>query len=294
VVSKKIISGLLSVIVIVLLFPGVVYADMGPKPSVNIDFVGIENQIYYITLLSEEQSTGPHYFSTKPIDENNYLVREHKEEGIDAWQAFRNYKDVDGFYFINYFQRCNEQNTFNWTYYPPSTFKVLIYFPKEDKFISTEISYKYAFDSYYKVSILDNKTTIVTEKKYDSSAEMTSLSVRILLTMAVEILVALFFGLKKRNILLFIIAINMVTQIALNILLNIINYKSGGYAFVFNYIWMELLVVLIEAFVYSLYFSKAKTDIPIKKWIAPVYSIVANSASFILGLVISFKLPGIF
>ena len=292
--GKKFLSSLMCIVIGFFLFPTVAYADIGPKPSVNIDFVGIENKVYYITLLSKEKSTGPYSFSTEPIDENSFLVGEHKKDDLQAWQAFRNYNDVDGFYFIEYFERSNDQNTFNWTYYSPNTFKILIYFPEEDRFAATEIQDKYAFDSYYKVSLSENQTDLTVERNYNYSTEITSLIARILLTLAVELLIALLFGLRKKSIILFVLAVNVVTQIILNILLNIANYTSGEFAFVFNYIWMELLIILIEAIVFSLYFKKSSTNKPIKKWVAPVYSIVANSASFVIGLFISMKLPGIF
>lgn len=40
-------------------FPVVVFADMGPKPSIDIMFENL-NQRIYVTLLSEDKSTGPY------------------------------------------------------------------------------------------------------------------------------------------------------------------------------------------------------------------------------------------
>lgn len=291
---KKFLSCLLCVVIGFFLLPTVVYADIGPKPSVTIDFVGLESDAYYITLLSKEKSTGPYSFSTEPIEEESFLVGEHKEDDLHAWQAFRNYNDADGFYFIEYFKRSNDQDRFQWTYYPPSTFKVLLYFPEEDKFAATEIQYRYAFDSYYQVSLSENQMGLSIEKDYDYSAEATSFIVRVLLTLAVETLIAVLFGLWRKNIILFILVVNVSTQIILNILLNIINYARGGFAFIFHYIWMELLVIFIEIFIFSRYFKKCTVNKPIKKWTAPVYSIVANLASFAVGLILSIQLPGIF
>lgn len=292
---KRLLPSLVFILIVLLLLPTAVFADIGPKPSVNIEFVGIEKQVYYITLLSKKESTGPYSVSTEPINENSFLVGDHKEDGMKAWQAFRDYRDADGFYFIEYFNRSNGENTFNWGYYPPSTFKVLIYFPEADKFAATDIQERYAFHSYYKVSFSNDQIVVSIEKNYDYSLETISLVARILLTLAVEILIALLFGLRKKNILLFVIAVNVVTQIILNVLLNIINYKSGGAMFIFNYIWMEMLIILIEAIVFSAYFKRLNLDPPIKRWVGPVYSIAANSASFIVGLIISVNfIPGIF
>lgn len=49
----------LCMILICTVFPVTAMADMGPKPSVQIHFIGIEGQTYYATLLSKKESTGP-------------------------------------------------------------------------------------------------------------------------------------------------------------------------------------------------------------------------------------------
>ena len=47
-------------IIVLLLLPQVIKADMGPKPSVVVDFVNLGKQTCYATLLSEKSSTGPY------------------------------------------------------------------------------------------------------------------------------------------------------------------------------------------------------------------------------------------
>ncbi len=58
--EKEFFSMLLCFVIIVIIMPLTAYADIGPKPSVVIDFKGLENEKYYVTLLSEVTSTGPH------------------------------------------------------------------------------------------------------------------------------------------------------------------------------------------------------------------------------------------
>lgn len=291
---KKIACVFISLFTAFVLLPIAVSADMGPKPSVNLKFAGMEDRTFYVTLLSEKESTGPYSHSSAPIDENSYLISENKAEGLKAWQAFRDYTDADGFYFIEYFKRSNEEGSFGWTYYPPSTFKVLIYFVDDGSFLSSQVTEKYAFDSYYQVAASKDESRLDLQKSYDYSSELLSMAARILLTIAVEVLVALLFGLKKKNLLLFILLVNAFTQIILNVLLNIINYSGGGFAYVFNYVWMELLIVLIETLVFSWYFKKIRPENPIKSWVAPCFAVVANTVSFGVGMLISIKLPGIF
>ncbi len=42
-----------------IMFPNTAKADIGPKPSVVIDFNGLDEKTYYATLLSSEKSTDP-------------------------------------------------------------------------------------------------------------------------------------------------------------------------------------------------------------------------------------------
>ena len=117
--KKRLVIVALLVSVLLPIFTITASADIGPKPSVNIRFEGLENEQYYVTLLADTRSTGPY---SKHDEFNGY-----GDEKI--WERFNSYEDKDGFYFLSYFMDCTDTNEFRWTYYPPSTFKILIYFP---------------------------------------------------------------------------------------------------------------------------------------------------------------------
>ena len=137
----------------------------------------------------------------------------------------------------------------------PIKFKILTYFPDHDSFaVSNEVYERYAFDSYYKVDASGMEIQSVTlnnniqaQKNYPYSWELISLISRILITIIIEVLIALLFGFREKKLLLIVLVTNIITQSILNILLNLINYYQGGLMFVLNYIWMELLVIVIEA-----------------------------------------------
>lgn len=89
-----------------------------------------------------------------------------------------------------------------------------------------------------------------------------------------------------------IAATNLATQTVLNVLLNLVNYNLGPYAFVFSYVWMELAVFLIEGAVYARLLSRGKGGISKKRtWL---YALAANCVSFAAGMIIAKWLPGIF
>lgn len=290
--KKKVLTILLCVIITISLLPLTARADMGPKPSVNLQFEGLVGETYYVTLLSQTKSTGPYSAGSESVPPE-YMLGDERALGQSAWTAFQAYRDTDGFYFLQYFARSNNAQDFMWGYYPPSTFKVLVYFPHTDTFLVSGIYTRYAFDSYYAVKIQNDSepATLSLQKNYDYSWEMISLAARIAGTLAIELVIAFFFGLNRKKTFGFIILTNILTQTVLNVLLNISNYSYGSMAFVFHYVWMELLVFGIEAAVYSVSFKKKGG---IQKWVAPVYALTANIASFAVGLLIAKLVPGIF
>ncbi|WP_242954594.1 hypothetical protein [Desulfitobacterium chlororespirans] len=297
--QRKAFSIVLGIILIFTIMPMAVYADIGPKPSVVIDFKGLEDERYYVTLLSEMASTGPH----SALGEHPGNQRYHEgDEDYEIWEKFLSYQDKDGYYFLQYFGECSETAQFTWGYYPPPKFKILIYFPAYDQFaVSGEVYERYAFHSYYSADVKGLELESITPienieavRNYDYTWELISLLARIVATVAIEVLIALLFGFRAKKQLLLIGTVNIVTQSILNILLNVINYNEGSMMFVFNYIWMEFLVFIIEAGVYSALLPKYSGTESRKRWLVPLYALTANAVSFGLGIYIAYLIPGIF
>ena len=130
-------------------------------------------------------------------------------------------------------------------------------------------------------------------KSYQYKQEILSLVARILITIAIEMGIALLFGFRGKKALLLLVIVNTVTQIILNVLLNIINFRSGSLALVTGYIGLELVVFAIEAVLYTVLMKKI-TDKAKPTWFYIVYALVANAVSFGAGLIIANILPGIF
>jgi hypothetical protein len=266
-------------------------ADIGPKPSVQIEFTGMEGQTYYGTLLSMYESTGPASVWDGNPEHADYQPG---EEGYDIWLKFVEYQDADGYYFLQWWWDCSETNQLNWTYYPPTPFKILLYFPETDTFYVSPVYERYAFDSYFTVDMSDlDADSMVADKSYDYTWEIISLAARIILTIALELAIALLFGYREKKVLGFLAIVNAVTQVGLNVALNIINYNSGSMIFTFNYVLLEILVFAIEAIAYAVLLKKfsGKEQKPVK---AVGYALVANAASFGFGLWLAHVIPGIF
>lgn len=274
----------------VMLFPIGVNADTGPKPSVRIKFENMGDELCYGTLLAKEESTGP-ASAWDGKEENIYLSFVDR----DIWEAFVNYEDSDGYYFLQWAWIVNDTKELAWTYYPPNEFKVLLYYPETNTFVVSDVCKRYAFDTYYTVDMdgieigsikyddnLSSNQRLEAFKSYEFKNEVKALGCRMLITVVVEVLIGLLFKFRNKE-LLYILFINVITQIILNVLLNI--YTGFGYYFV--YLSLELLVFVIEAIFYCLMFKK-------KKWHCVLYSVVANVSSFVIGLYLANLFPGIF
>lgn len=297
--KKKFICILVCITICMTFFSITASADMGPKPSVRITFEGLGDELCYGTLLSKYDSTGPASVwdgnEEYAVHSGNY---DWAELDYETWKVFTEYEDSDGYYFLQEGWRVDETKELAWTYYPPTTFKILLYFPESDTFIVSSVYERYAFDSYFTVNMSElsgssDNIVIQAEESYDYSWELISLLVRIVITIALEIVIAPLFGYRKKKQIMIIAGINVVTQIILNILLNIINYSSGYMAFTFWYVVFELIVFAIEALIF--YFILYKfSDKQQKRYLATVYAFTANILSFGTGFAIAKLIPGIF
>ena len=265
---KKILQSILSIFILFSCFITPIHADSGPKPSISIDFKGI-NEEYYVTLLSKQESYGP--WSKQDEFNEDDAVRK------SIWEKFNNYEDE--FYFIGYFEECTKTHSFHWTYYPPETFKVLIYFPNSDSFVESEITEKYAFDSYYKFNIENNEISMI--QFYNYAKEIVSFIARVCITLAIELLLAYIFSLTKKEHTKIIVLTNIVTQVFLNIGLNIIIRLWG-------YVFLEAMIIVIEGLSYKYFIKDVKSG---TIWL---YAVIANILSFILGAMLSASIPILF
>lgn len=284
--KKRIASVLLIMLLLVPLFCFSSSADTGPKPSVTVNIRGIENETYYVTLLSEEEGTGPWYVDSTYCD---YYGPK------DVWKAFCEYKDSDGYYFINCFADCTETDSFLWSYYPPEKFKVLVYLPESGEFIESGIYETYAFHTNYTMDLsgADLGSPVPLSKSLHYSHEILSFACRALICLAAEMLVALFFGLTAKKQLKIIFWTNLVTQVILNAALFGIGMRQGPREEMVWLIMLEIAIFVIEGVIYALTLKKHAKN-PEKKTRSWAYSLCANAFSLVLGFVIVKIIPQIF
>lgn len=271
------------------------FADFGPKPSVVVEFENAGDQEYYVTLVAKENRLGSPYSRVTAEDQP-------ETDDIAIWNRLVAYEDPDGMVFAGNVQKLTGDGAYVWGYYPPSEFRVVIYFPDTDSFVeSSEILEQYAFDSYYQMDFNDLPenwndavAAIPVTRKYNLLWQITAFLLRVAVTVAVECLLAVLFGFKGKRQMLLVLAVNCATQLAMNLLM-LTQGAIGIFAFyVIQYALAELAVILVEGLVYYLalpkladpYYAEGKHPI--------VYAVVGNLASFILGYCLSNWFPMLF
>lgn len=284
----------LSVFAIILPTPAA--ADIGPKPSVVVQFEGLSGETYYVTLLSKSDSTGPYSADTP----HEHISMD--EGDLPVWQKFWDYADSDGYYFINFLLKANDTDKFVWGYYPPSDFKILIYLPRTDTFISSAPLKRYAFDSYYTASVDMSEITLEavndysfqTEKGNDIWPHLLSFAARLVGTLAIEILLALAFGFTSKKQLKVLFFANLATQVLLNAALSVIIYFDGLLTFSFYYILFEIIVTAAEALIYAKFLPPDSKKPQSRVWFIILYAVAANLLSFAVGTFLAYFSPEVF
>lgn len=279
--NKKLIISL--AMAFLLLLPQAVFADTGPKPSVTVIVSGIDDE-YIVTLLASVEASGP-WNSQSTYDDALALDCSREE-----WNALKNYKDADGFYFLGNEQKLKGRGSYEWSYMRPREFKILVYVPEDGSFYCSEAFDSYAFDSIYDVEIKDGVMTA--EESYHAAARIIALIGRILITVAVELVIAFVFGFGKKPLIRVIVIANIVTQLILNILLMTNGYASMMTIGLLFYGPYELIVVIAEIIIYCVSFKKLGEKAPKLRII--LYTLIANAASYFLGYFISDAFPYLF
>lgn len=267
------------------IFP--IHADMGPKPSVTITIEGIdENEVFFGAFLADEDEVIHAMYSESYTPEH---------EDYDIYLKFSEYTKTNNYNFHNSLWKLQGNSEFAWHYYAPSHFRILLYFPNTDTFLLSDEYSRYAFDTYYKMDI-NNKTyqgTILLKKNYDYTWEIISFIARVIATLLIEIGIARMCFKQEKKVYQLLILINVITQIGLNLFLNILVYYNSPITFMLWYILAEFIVVLFEGSVYQVVIPSLATNKIESKAISH-YTFLSNLASFAIGVGLARWIPGLF
>jgi len=285
---KRLVKLLLGAIVLVLMmissFKITTSADTGPKESVKISIEGNTSGMY-LTLLSSKEGSGPWYVSEEDI------------EGADSIDTkFSDYAATDSFYYL-YNYSSIEDGSYHWGYYPPETFKIVIYDSVNDKIITDGIEYTREYfntiytltltDSSYNVDVTSYDTFTVDDESGDTKNLVLGFLLRLVICLAIEVVIAFLFKIKRWQYLV-VVCVNVTTQLILNLILLLI-IKNNGFneAMLYTtYTFVEIAIIGIEWLAYILFINRANKENEISKLKLLIYSLSANAASFVLGFII--------
>lgn len=270
---NKIIKILMIPIIIILLIPQTVYADMGPKPSITIYVKNYKNRTYYLDLLTKNNNIRYTDFNDHGKYSNDIKNMPFYKYNEGGWMATHirkqllyghlkgEYNEKTGFIIHRYYYHAI-----------PKTFKIIVQEENGDLLVSNVIT-PMQFNAKVLLDLQTGKVTKIPQISYGFYYFL----ILIVLTVIIELLIAILFKFKSYKL---IIKANILTQLILHFILvytfDIMNYKTWYTEFLI----LEVLVILIEFLIYRI-FSK---NYSWKKLL--IYTCTANIVTFILGLLI--------
>lgn len=276
-----------------------VRADIGPKPSLKVTIIGMEDIPYTFDLLSEDVDGNFFDPETHSWNHGHYLDEEDYpdelftfvcNDGLSVWSLYGSPMP-----YINQIDDSTNAQEYQDNYHPPREFKVLIYLEDGTTIVSELVSRNY-FDSHMTWDVTDvNKTTSseglgeisgnIHIGPYDeltgwnklSGVSIPRMALRILITMSIELGILLLFRYKKKESYVLVGITNAVTQILLTYLVARTAVYGGYFNAIFLLLFLEMFVFVIEGIVYSFFLKERKV-----LW-ALFYTFVANTITLIVG-----------
>ena len=322
---KKSLRSLLAFLIAAAVLCCIAMADTGPKPSASFTFTGMPDEDYYVTMLAEVDAYGPHRVHQPGGEIPGYVLEQGEQDpAYPAWQKFVDYKDPDGYYFLeDLFEQCHGDDEAGWRYFPPERFKLLLYFPESDTFLCSTVTERYAFDSVYRLDLSGKSPTeiaaltltdpnggpipadgtgetsavgeVTLDKADGSRQQLIGFLGRLGITLVIELALAWGWKYRKGSHLLFIGIVNLITQCLLNAsLLYWGARETSRGAIIFWYILLELAVTGIEAAAYAYLLPGTDRKDPAVRRHAALYALSANLLSFLGGLALSEVFPILF
>lgn len=289
--KRRLFCGSILALLLVCLLPLWAAADTGPKPSITVTPEGFGEDACYLTLLSQTETTGPWSKQESFAASKDSYGNPEVDEAI--WTAFNDYEDADGFYFLGCYGEVTGGQMFCWSYYPPDTFKVLAYFPDSGTFAVGPVTERKEFSARYTVSPSETGETLLIEKARNQEAENKSFVGRLVLTLALELAVAVVFGFRAKRQIITIVCMNLITQVGLNQAITHLFPLVSSRWYWPGLLVLEILIFLVEGAVYAKLLPRWKKD-PAAVCHPWGYALAANVASFGVGLILARLIPGMF
>lgn len=266
-----------------------VSADTGPKPTTEITIRNLEKSDYIVAYATKYDNYANH---SRFIPGDEHCGKTYFGNADDLTLLYYNVTLPEEFYLfdISYFFKDATELVCKSGYMWPDEFMLIIYNKANSNYYLTTETKTYAFNSYFSYDMNDLKgkpielqKNIPLAKSYNYGKEIGEFFLRLVVTLSIEMLLALLFRFTKKSLLVIGIT-NAVTQIGLNISLNLFAHYHGKSPYILIiYALIELAIIAVEAIVYKKFCKRGKDEN--KHWII-AYTLLANVLSFGLGMVL--------
>lgn len=205
-----------------------------------------------------------------------------KQYADQAYRRFKEYQDPDGYVFSGYGDYLNSDGTIV-VYEPPEDFKILLYYPESDTVSASGKLSPFQLKTDFTVKVEDDRITSAYRSAISSppnTIDVIMMFVSLIVTIIVELLIALCFLFTKGKQILTVVLVNLVTLPVLNLFLAIINPPIYGSLFSFPYVLFEIAVIIAETLLYLHFLPKYSKGSPAPKRRIITYAIVANLVTY--------------
>lgn len=254
-----------------------VYADMGPKPGINITVKNPPGETYYLDLMIEGEYHEDLYQNLRnqdPSDEKMLeLLRSNREPGWHLGIVDGTNMPMSG----KLLGRSDENKMIHGFGYMgvPDRFRIIVATENGE----VKISDVYDRNSFISNLVFDFDSGKIRSKFPLAASYFFQFITTCLPTLMVEGLLLVIFGFSKKNNWITFFRVNLVTQILLTWLLGSVLIKSGLLAAMLIQVPLELIILIGETIAYTFLLQghgKARRV---------GYGITANLCSWILGFI---------
>lgn len=266
-----------------------VHSAKKDKTALHITVDDLENEKYYMTLLSSEECV-----EDAQVYNGSNGIYELDDPIYPVWEKLACYEDEDGYFFLQEIVECQGNTSFVWDSYIPENYKILLYFPEDDFYVVTSIRDDDLAD-YYIIHMdeAEKGEPYIPVKRYHAGIVVFFLLIRVAGVVWVELSIALVFKYNEKRQLLFVVIINSLTYLALNVYLSYLAYIGGAFIFILGMIVGSGILCLAKIALYSIIIPLlTREEIRWRKLFA--YAFSSNVLSNVVAKVLAVAYAGIF
>jgi hypothetical protein len=259
--GKRITSFLIITLILFSFLALDIKADMGPKSTIDIEIIGVDQPYYFDVLIYENREIEPLDLADLEEEiENNYYQDDYPSNILNGYQ------DEDGFVSRTLYNGIpaslskpdDTKEIYHVGYFSaPETFKIVIIL-EDDTMITSKIVDRKLFQSTmtYDLSDVDlsfNQHDVgVVVESIPYTYVSVSLLIRVIITVGVELLILFAYRYRSKESYLIVGLTNLVTQTLLTIFMAIGFYVWGAFFGLFGVLILgEILVFITEIIVYG-------------------------------------------